>query len=69
MTTWEYCAIRADINSGKNYLKFFSEGSPSEIKDVHESCAQLGREGWELVTLTQISQPDSRVYYFKRPQG
>ena len=69
MTTWEYCAIRADINSGKNYLKFFSEGTPSEINDVHESCAQLGRDGWELVTLTQISQPDSRVYYFKRPQG
>ncbi len=69
MTTWEYCAIRADINSGKNYLKFFCEGAASEIPDVHKACHELGQKGWEMITLTQISQPDSRVYYFKRPQA
>lgn len=66
---WEYCAIRANINDSKKFLKIFAEGKPSAIEDVHKTMVQLGQEGWELVTLTQISQPDARVYYFKRPVG
>ena len=70
MTKWEYCAIRSNVGDGKNFLKFFDasgEGGPKEVSDAHQTIAQLGLEGWELVTLTQISQPDARVYYLKRP--
>ncbi len=70
MTKWEYCAIRSSIADGKDFLKLFSASAgepPKEIKDVHQTIAKLGLEGWELVTLTQINQPDARVYYFKRP--
>ena len=70
MTKWEYCAIRGDLEGGAKKLKFFSPTPNSEVRDVediHQSIAQLGLEGWELVSLAQISQPDARVYYFKRP--
>ena len=66
-TTWEYCAIRANVNDNKKFLKYFDAGKPETIEDVHATIARLGHDGWELVTLTQISQPDARVYYFKRP--
>ncbi|MFQ5570641.1 MAG: hypothetical protein ACE5G0_13240 [Rhodothermales bacterium] len=64
---WEYCALRANINDGKKFLKYFAAGKPSSIEDIHRTMAELGQEGWELVSLAQISQPDARVYYFKRP--
>lgn len=71
MTKWEYCAIRSNIEDDRNFLKHFTadsdEGKVSEVEDVHQTTAQLGTEGWELVTLQQISDPDARVYYFKRP--
>jgi hypothetical protein len=70
MTKWEYCAIRASVNGEVMKLKYFSptpEAKVVDINDVHQSIARLGQEGWEMVSLTQISQPDARVYYFKRP--
>ncbi len=70
MPSWEYCAIRANIDSDVKKLKFFSSTPESEIRDVedvHQAIAQLGEEGWEMISLVQISQPDARVYYFKRP--
>ena len=70
MAKWEYCAIRANLGSDVKKLKFFSATPDSEIRDiadVHQTIAQLGTEGWEMVSLVQISQPDARVYYFKRP--
>ncbi len=70
MSSWEYCAIRDMIGSEVTKLKFFSTGPDSEIRDiddVHQTIAQLGQDGWEMVSLVQISQPDARVYYFKRP--
>ena len=70
MAKWEYCAIRASINGEVIKLKFFSstpDAKVVDIDDVHQSIAKLGEDGWEMVTLAQISQPDARVYYFKRP--
>lgn len=70
MTNWEYCAIRANIGSEVKKLKFFSPTPESEIRDiddVHQTIAQLGEDGWEMVSLVQIAEPDARVYYFKRP--
>jgi hypothetical protein len=70
MSSWEYCALRANIDSDVKKLKFFSPTPESEVRDVediHQTIAQLGEEGWEMISLVQISQPDARVYYFKRP--
>lgn len=67
---WEYCAIRADVGGGAMKLKFLSKGPDPEIRDisdVHTTMATLGEDGWELISLAQISEPDARVYYFKRP--
>ncbi|MHA2336355.1 MAG: hypothetical protein ACXACX_03590 [Candidatus Hodarchaeales archaeon] len=69
MKKFEYCAIRASIDGKVKKLKFFSstgEHSVTDIEDIHLEIAKLGNESWELVTLTQITSPDSRVYYFKR---
>ncbi len=67
MTKWEYCAINANMDTGKKILKLFKEEAPQEIENVHKTMVTLGEDGWELVNLTQISQPNARVYYFKRP--
>jgi hypothetical protein len=69
MKRWEYSAIRDNLGSDVKKLKYFSNGPDSEIQDVddvHRTIAQLGKDGWEMVSLVQISQPDARVYYFKR---
>lgn len=68
-TTWQYCAINDNIDKKVKKLKFFdADGNHkvSEIQDVHLEIAKLGNEGWELVTLQQISQPNARVYYLKK---
>ncbi|MCE7736288.1 MAG: hypothetical protein GPJ54_15515 [Candidatus Heimdallarchaeota archaeon] len=68
-TIWQYCAINDNIDKKVKKLKFFdADGNHkvSEIQDVHMEIAKLGNEGWELVTLQQISQPNARVYYLKK---
>ena len=71
MQKWEYCAIKTDAG-----LKYFrAEGGHTiekyeekNIDVVHRSIAQLGSDGWELVSHSTL--PDgSGVYYFKRPQS
>ncbi len=66
---WEYCAINDNLDKGKKFLKFFAEGTPKEIGNVHQTMVELGQDDWELVTLTQINEPNARVYYFKRPSS
>ena len=69
VTGWEYCAIKSDAGvkyfsaSGDHNLSKF-EG---EKKDVHQSIAQLGTEGWELVSFSSLPESTVMVYYFKRP--
>ncbi|OLS28187.1 MAG: hypothetical protein HeimC2_08420 [Candidatus Heimdallarchaeota archaeon LC_2] len=68
-TTWKYCAINDSFEKQVKKLKFFdSEGNHTvtEIQDVHKEIAKLGEDGWELVSLQQISQPNARVYYLKK---
>ncbi len=70
MQKWEYCAIRSDIRGGAKKLKFLNSGPEAEVRDIediHRTMASLGEQGWEMVSLVQISEPDARVYYFKRP--
>ncbi|MHA2092852.1 MAG: hypothetical protein ACW98K_18555 [Candidatus Kariarchaeaceae archaeon] len=68
MTTWEYCAIRVNIDDGKKFLKYFDTTAHKtvNIEDPHASIAQLGEDGWEMVNLAEITNPNARVYYFKR---
>ncbi|MHA2253877.1 MAG: hypothetical protein ACXAD7_26225 [Candidatus Kariarchaeaceae archaeon] len=68
MKTWEYCAIRVNIDDDKKFLKYFdtSEHKVVNIKDAHTAIAELGSDGWEMVNLAELSNPNARVYYFKR---
>jgi hypothetical protein len=70
MLKWEYCAIKEDLGESKiKKLKYFSssgEHKGKKLDDIHQQIAMLGEEGWELVTLTEISNPAGRVYYFKK---
>jgi hypothetical protein len=50
------------------YLKFLgSSQEPEEITNPDHAMAQLGRDGWELVSHTEITSPtEMEVFYFKR---
>lgn len=67
MTKWEYCAIKSD--AGLKYFSPSAEHTTEESNDIHQTIAQLGLDGWELVGLTQIAPSNAVVYYFKRPAG
>ena len=70
MLKWQYCAIKEDLGEGKTKkLKYFSSSGDhkgSKLDDIHQQIAILGEDGWELLTLTEISNPAGRVYYFKK---
>ena len=67
--SWLYCAINDNLTNNSKKLKlFYPDGNHhvTEIQDVHKEIAKLGKKGWELITLQQITQPNARVYYFKK---
>ncbi len=68
MQSWEYCAIRANLSDDKKFLKYFdtNEHKTVKIEDPHTAIAQLGEDGWEMISITELSEPKARVYYFKR---
>lgn len=48
-------------------LTMFSSPEPTTITSLSETMASLGRDGWELVSHTQIVTPArSDVLFFKR---
>ena len=50
MTTWEYITNRFDLKNG-----VFSGPKIDELK-MQQSLNDLGREGWELVSITPIKE-------------
>ena len=50
------------------YLNFLGcAEKPQAIVELENTIAQLGRDGWELVSHTQITSPTAvQVFYFKR---
>lgn len=49
------------------YLKVLGSSDELEkIVDLENTIAQLGRDGWELVSHTQVTAPTIQVFYFKR---
>lgn len=64
-TRWEYCQARGyqDITVIHYYRNVSGAPSDDGVSDrwIWQALAQLGEEGWELVSVSQS------VYYLKRP--
>ena len=85
MMKWEYAKVVRTFHNGKpkNWIEVMrqKERLPvgEESSDISKAMAQLGLEGWELVTLiksdevvetldpTHAIQVKATEYYFKRP--
>jgi len=69
MVTWEYTVIPVKTRIHTNHL----EGSSKPVmEDVQNDLNSLGKEGWELVGVQDVSLPDGRrftVAYLKRQKG
>lgn len=67
MTKWEYCVIdiEADGRAKVVYLQPPDQRHRSEtIEEIYQVIAQLGLEGWELVSHTLT---EAEYFTFKRP--
>ncbi len=50
-------------------LRHLGVGEDRVITNVHEEIAQLGLDGWEMVSHTEITTPTPiQIFYFKRPK-
>lgn len=72
MPNWEYCTVVHLINRDGWDGFYFPPGTPvkaggygKSIMSAQEKIAELGNEGWELVSVTQPYQVETR-YHFKR---
>jgi hypothetical protein len=69
MASWEYKVIPVKTRIHSNSL----EGSNKPVmEDVQKDLNSLGKEGWELVSVQDVSLPDGRrftVAYLKRQTG
>jgi len=69
MVNWEYMVIpvKTRIHSGS-----LSEGNKPIMDDVQNDLNSLGKKGWELVSVQDVSLVDNRrftVAYLKRQKG
>ncbi|MBN2304193.1 MAG: hypothetical protein JXQ72_06945 [Anaerolineae bacterium] len=73
--TWEYCELRQEIAQGvmhRQYILFYRAGEPAEKEGITNreiAIAQLGLEGWEMVSVSGSFMHDSSGFriFFKRP--
>jgi hypothetical protein len=66
--TWEYRVIPMKTRIHANH---FAGGSKPVMDDVQNDLNSLGKEGWELVSVQDVSLPGGRrftVAYLKRPK-
>jgi len=66
MVSWEYKVIPVKTRIHSNSL---SGGNKPVMEDVQKDLNILGNEGWELVSVQDVSLPDGRrftVAYLKR---
>jgi hypothetical protein len=69
MVTWEYTVIPVKTRIHTNH---FEGGSKPVMEDVQNDLNSLGKKGWELVGVQDVSLPDGRgftVAYLKRQKG
>jgi hypothetical protein len=66
---WEYKVVPIKTRIHSNH---FAGAKKPVIEDVQEDLNSLGKEGWELVSVQDISLQDGRrftVAYLKRQKG
>ena len=66
LITWEYKVIPIKTRIHSNH---FEGGQKPVMEDVQKDLNRLGKEGWELVSVQDVSLPDGRrftVAYLKR---
>ena len=66
LITWEYKVIPIKTRIHSNH---FEGGHNPVMEDVQKDLNSLGREGWELVSVQDVSLQDGRrftVAYLKR---
>jgi PHP family Zn ribbon phosphoesterase len=66
MVTWEYTVIPVKTRIHSNHCE---GGSKPVMEDVQNDLNSLGKKGWELVGVQDVSLPDGRrftVAYLKR---
>lgn len=69
MSVWDYL-VEILAFGPEGWFLVTDEPAPAEpvaFHDLPEYFAELGREGWELVSLTAIPSTDRVVVAFKRP--
>ena len=69
MVTWEYTVIPVKTRIHTNN---FEGGNKPVMEDVQNDLNSLGKKGWELVGVQDVSLPDGRrftVAYLKRQKG
>jgi hypothetical protein len=68
LAKWEYKVIPIKTRIHSNQL----EGRSPVMEDVQSDLNSLGKEGWELVSVQDVSLQDGRrftVAYLKRQKG
>jgi hypothetical protein len=66
LITWEYNVIPIKTRIHSNH---FEGGQKPVMEDVQKDLNRLGKDGWELVSVQDVSLPDGRrftVAYLKR---
>jgi hypothetical protein len=69
MVNWEYRVIPVKTRIHSKHLE---SGNKPVIEDVQNDLNSLGKEGWELVSVQDVSLLDGRrftVAYLKRRKG
>ncbi len=80
---WEYCRLFVSRPRGEVYVEYFRSpsrdvqrlgetgaGGAGNQPDVwSKSIADLGNNGWELVSVTVVDDPKAPSLYFKRSLG
>jgi hypothetical protein len=69
LAKWEYKVIPIKTRIHSNH---FAGGSKPVMEDVQNDLNSLGKEGWELVSVQDVSLQDGRrftVAYLKRQKG
>lgn len=61
---WRYLTLTIDYNTFLVQVN----GQTRQLGDLNQLLDQLGRDGWEMVTVIQnVSQPNLWGYFFKQP--
>lgn len=61
---WRYLTLTVDYNTFMVQVN----GQTRPLGDLNSLLDQLGRDGWELVSVVQnIAQPNLWGYFFKQP--